>query len=222
MFFAGHMALAYILNQMLKRRIKISFSLPLLFCASVLPDLDFMFSPAITHHTLTHSLTFWSLICLTILILRRFSGLPYVIAILSHFLIGDIITGNPALFYGLTNVTFGNFQASLSSEYGQPYAMLYQAAVEAIMVASFTVFGIARRNIPSLFTFPLKHVLILDLVVLLIVVGTLKTQLVYVTVNQNPIIYIVYAIIILSQIVFAAVITKGTKRICLRQSRTNR
>lgn len=217
MLFAGHMALAYFINQILNRKFQFYFSLPLLFCASVLPDLDFLFSSVIPHHTLTHSLTFWSLICLSLIIIKRLNGLPYVAAILSHFMIGDIITGNPTLFYGLSNQTFGNFGSNLSSHYGEAYGMLYQAAVDAVMVGLFVVYAIARKNIPSLFSFPIKHVLIFGLVVLLILVSTLKGQILYVTANQNEIIFASYTIIVLSQVIFAAVITKGTTKISMRQ-----
>ena len=113
MLFAGHMILAYFLNQILKRKWHFTYSLPLLFCASILPDLDFIFGPVIPHHTLTHSLTFWSALCLILILIKRLNGLPYVIAILSHFLIGDIITGNPTIFYGLSNQTFGNFRINI-------------------------------------------------------------------------------------------------------------
>jgi LexA-binding, inner membrane-associated putative hydrolase len=116
MLFAGHMALAYFLNQTVSKKWKLSYSLPLLFCASILPDLDFILSPVIVHHTVTHSLTFWTAICLGLIIKMRINGVPYAMAILSHFLVGDIITGNPTLFYGFSNQTFGNFSTTLSSD----------------------------------------------------------------------------------------------------------
>ncbi len=218
MLFAGHMVLAYFLNQALKRKFQLyfTFSLPLLFAASILPDLDFLFSPVIPHHTITHSLTFWSLICLALIIIKKQAALPYVIAVLSHFLIGDIITGNPTLFYGLSNQTFGNIRSDLSSLFGADYGMLYQALVEAAMVSMFVVYAISGRGVPSIFSFPMKHVLIFGIVLLLILVGTLKSQILFVVTNQNEIIYISYAIIVLSQMIFAAIITKGTIKISIR------
>ena len=158
MLFAGHIILAYFINQGLKRKFQLYFSLPLLFTASILPDLDLLFSPIIPHHTLTHSLTFWSLICISLTIIKKRFALPYVIAILSHFLIGDVITGNPTLFYGLSNQTFGNIRSDFSSRYGADYAMLYQTLVEAVMVCMFVVYAMVNRNLPSIFSFPIKHV----------------------------------------------------------------
>jgi hypothetical protein len=217
MLFAGHMILAYFINQALKKKVSLCFSLPLLFSASILPDLDFLFSPIVPHHTLTHSLTFWSLICLSLIIIKRRIAIPYVIAILSHFLIGDIITGNPTIFYGLSNQTFGNIRSDLSLQFGTEFGALYQATVEAVMVALFLAYAISRFKIPSIFSFPIKHVLFFGLVLLLILIGTLKSQILYVVTNPNAIIYFSYAIIVTSQTIFAAVVTRGTNKISLQQ-----
>jgi hypothetical protein len=214
MLFAGHMVLAFFINQTVKKKIHFSYSLPLLFCASVLPDLDFLLSPVIPHHTLTHSLTFWFVICLALIIVKKRDGLPYALAILSHFLIGDIITGNPTLFYGLSNQTFGNFRSAMSLQYGEAYGMLYQASIEAIMVALFVAYVLGKkRGIPPLFSFPVKHVLIFGLIVLSILVGTIKNQILFVVSNQNEIIYSAYIIIVVSQLIFAATIVRGTMKI---------
>ena len=218
MLFAGHMILAYFINQALRRKFQLYFSLPLLFTASILPDLDLLFSPIIPHHTLTHSLTFWSLICISLTIIKKRFALPYVIAILSHFLIGDVITGNPTLFYGLSNQTFGNIRSDFSSRYGADYAMLYQTLVEAAMVCMFVVYAMVKRNLPSIFSFPIKHVLIFGIVLLLIIIGSLKSHMLYVLANQTEIMYFSYTIIVLSQVIFSALITKGTIRITIRQA----
>lgn len=217
MLFAGHMVLAYFLNQPLKKKWHITYSLPLLFCASILPDMDFIFSPIIAHHTITHSLTFWSLISLAIIIIKKLDGFPYVIAILSHFLIGDIITGNPTLFYGFSNETFGNFGTTIKSEYGKDYEMFYSAAVDAAMVGLFVMYALTKKNLPPLFSFPIKHVLILGLVVLSIFIGTLKTQILFAALNQNEIVYTAYLVIVLSQMIFLAIIMKGTTSVSVRQ-----
>jgi hypothetical protein len=217
MLFAGHMVLAYFLNQPLQKKWHITYSLPLLFCASILPDMDFIFSPIIAHHTVTHSLTFWSVICVALIIIKRLDGLPYVIAILSHFLIGDIITGNPPLFYGFSDQTFGNFSTTISSEYGKDYEMLYAAAVEVAVVGLFVIYTITKKNLPPLFSFPMKHVLVLGLVALSIFIGTLDTQIVFATTNQNEISYLAYLMILLCQIIFLAIFVKGTSRISVRQ-----
>jgi hypothetical protein len=217
MLFAGHMVLAYFLNQPLQKKWHITYSLPLLFCASIVPDMDFIFSPIIAHHTVTHSLTFWSVICVALIIIKRLDGLPYVIAILSHFLIGDIITGNPPLFYGFSDQTFGNFSTTISSEYGKGYEMLYSAAVEVAMVGLFIMYSITKKNLAPLFSFPMKHVLILGLVVLSIFIGTLDSQIHFATTNQNKIAYSAYLMILLSEIFFLAISVRGTSRVSVRQ-----
>lgn len=216
MLIAGHMVLAYFLTQPFVKKWHIQYSLPLLLAAAVLPDLDFIFYPIVTHHTLTHSITFWSLICVGLILIRRPEGLPYVVAIMSHFLIGDLITGNPTLLYGFSDQTFGNFRSAIISQFGQDIGMLYWSAVDAIMVCLFGLYAVWKKNIPSIFSFSLRHVLVLGIVVLTIFVGTLKSQILYVTQSQNEITYAAYAMIILSQIVFAVIIIRGTKRNSLK------
>jgi len=155
-----------------------------------------------------------------IIFIKRLQGLPYAIAILSHFLIGDIITGNPTLFYGFSDQTFGNFRTIVISEYGEDYGMLYWAAADAVMLALFALYTVTKKNLPTIFSFPLKHVLILGIVVISIVIGTLKNQILFVTLNQNEIIYVSYSMIVLSQIIFVAIIVRGTARVSVRQLTT--
>src|SRR5207244_11631347 len=80
---------------------KITYSLPLIFAASILPDTDFIFSPFFPHQTITHSLTLWVLLYAPLLIIKKWRILPYFAATLSHFLLGDFITCDSLLFYGL-------------------------------------------------------------------------------------------------------------------------
>ena len=61
---------------------------------------------------------------------------------------------------------------------------------------------IIRKNMPSLFSFPVKDVLFFGFVVILILVGTLKGQILFVSINQNNVVYGAYVIIILSQVIF--------------------
>lgn len=216
MLIAGHMVLAYFLTQLFVKRWHIHYSLPLLLAAAVLPDLDFIFFPIVTHHTLTHSITFWLPICVGLILIKRLEGIPYVVAIMSHFLIGDIITGNPTLLYGFSDQTFVNFRSAIISQFGQEIGMLYWSAVDAIMVCLFGLYAVWKKNIPSIFLFSLKHVLVLGIVVLAIFIGTLKSQLLYVSQSQNEITYAAYAMIILSQTVFAVMMIRGTERNSLR------
>jgi hypothetical protein len=146
-----------------------------------------------------------------------FANVPYIIAILSHFLIGDIITGNPPLFYGFSDQTFGNFSTTISSEYGKGYEMLYSATVEVAMVGLFVMYTITKKNLAPLFSFPMKHVLILGLVVLSIFIGTLDSQIHFATTSQNNIAYSAYLMILFAQIFFLAISVRGTSRVSVRQ-----
>lgn len=46
------------------------------------------------------------------------SALPYIIATFPHFLLGDIITGTPALLYGVYDQTFGAFRPWFVTYFG--------------------------------------------------------------------------------------------------------
>lgn len=83
-------------------------SLVCLFIAAIIPDLDYVFYDLVGHHTITHSITFWSMVYLPLFLRWRVKVLPYYIATLSH-LLGDFILGNPPLFYGISDMRFGLF-----------------------------------------------------------------------------------------------------------------
>src|SRR5437867_9659526 len=142
---------------------KITYSLPLIFPASILTDTDFIFSPFFPHQTITHSLTLWVLLYAPLLIIKKWKILPYFGATLSHFLIGDIITGNPPLLYGLSDQTFGLPKPWLSDPSVPEYGILFRATFEPIMVLIFVIVIVHRKNIYSFFSqsYELKHLLIL-------------------------------------------------------------
>jgi hypothetical protein len=95
--------------------------------------------------------------------------------------------------------------------------MLYRTGVEALMVTLFAVNAVVKRNVPPLFSFPLKHVLILGIVALSIFIGTLKNQILFLNLNPNEIVYFAYCVSLLSQLIFVVIIIKGTSRVFLTQ-----
>ena len=87
--------------------------MPLLFAASVLPDVDLLL-PFIQHRGPTHSIITLTLLMIPFFVVYRKKAIPYYAALLSHILIGDFFTGGIELFWPLSNNMFGalNFEVS--------------------------------------------------------------------------------------------------------------
>jgi hypothetical protein len=106
------MALAFLINKTVRhsslryRVLSENISPVYLFIAAIIPDLDFLFFGLIPHHTITHSLTFWSIAYFSLFLRFHARVLPYFIATISH-LAGDFIMGKPTLFYGISNQGYG-------------------------------------------------------------------------------------------------------------------
>lgn len=197
-----------------------TYSLPLLFVAALLPDVDFLFQPFVTHHSITHSATFWSLIYIPLAVFFRLRILPYAIATYSHFLIGDVITGNPPLLYGLSDQTFGTIRPWIDENLGWTFGVLYQALVDVIMIASFIVVTRSKnRDLRSdtLSSSNPLHLLILVIVIFAIFFGAYKSDLVL-ALHQIPqvqsdidVLYIGYGVIVASHAIFTIWLLKGLR-----------
>jgi len=75
--------------------------------AGILPDYDMLFSAlGLAHHTYTHSLVLWAPVMVALVYWRR-GSLPYVVAVLQHILVGDLLVGRVPLFLPLSRVSVG-------------------------------------------------------------------------------------------------------------------
>lgn len=205
MSFAGHMAVAYFLDRAFLKK-GASFSLPLIFAAAMLPDMDFMLSPLFPHHSITHSLTFWAAVYVPIFAVfgwRR--AVPYAIATFSHFLIGDVITGNPPLLFGLSDARFGLVAPWVFENYGLEYGALYQSLADAAMAAAFALFAFRTGSIRTVWSGAHNpwHVLALAAIVALVFFGAARAEVVA-GLKQSPgtILYVSYAVVALAQLAF--------------------
>ncbi|MGI0019104.1 MAG: hypothetical protein ACREAY_01390 [Nitrososphaera sp.] len=189
MYFAGHMALAYLASRVLP---KASFSLPLVFAAAMLPDMDFLFYQFFPHHTITHSLTFWSVLYAPVFAVFRRRAIPYAIATFSHFMIGALLTGNPPLLFGISDARLGAPALWLFAQHGAPYVAIYQAAVEAAMVALFL--ALSYRSLKSVWSgaHDPRHVLVLLAVVALVFFGALRGEVVAALKQPQEMLYLAY------------------------------
>lgn len=209
MFFAGHMALAYLASRPLAE--KVSFSLPLVFAAAILPDLDFIFYPLFSHHTITHSLTFWSAVYAPVLAIFRWKAVPYAVATFSHFLIGDVLTGDPPLLFGLSDARFGAVAPQVFAQYGAPYGVLYQAAIDAAMAGAFVVFVLRTRSVKSLWSGAHNpvHIILLVAIVALVFFGAARNEIAAGLKQSNEIFYVAYALVALSHVALVAPFLAG-------------
>ena len=87
----GHFAVAYFIVYFLGRYVREDYSLPVVLVASVLPDLDVLFSRFIVHRGPTHSVVTMSVLFVVFYVVFR-RGVLYYVALLSHSLIGDYFT----------------------------------------------------------------------------------------------------------------------------------
>jgi hypothetical protein len=136
------MTLALLINKSARlssssyRNISQRISLLYLLIASIIPDLDFVFSSIITHHTLTHSITFWSLAYIPLFLRWRLRTLPYFLATLSH-LLGDFILGKPSFFFGISDQKYGLLYDYVTSSLTMDQFMLARALLDLGTVIFF-------------------------------------------------------------------------------------
>ena len=88
--------------------------MPLLFAASVLPDIDLLLS-FLMHRGPTHSLITITALMIPFFVIYRRQAIPYYAAALSHMLIGDFFTQGSQLFWPLSNGWFGALNIDPSS-----------------------------------------------------------------------------------------------------------
>ncbi|MDR0460493.1 MAG: metal-dependent hydrolase [Nitrososphaerota archaeon] len=111
MFAVGHLSLAYLLGKASSKLLKVNPNIPTLLALSILPDIDLAIGSLLgisIHHGPTHSLIFALLIFAPLSIFYGKRVVPYFLAYVSHFLIGDFfIGGQLQLFWPISSNTFG-------------------------------------------------------------------------------------------------------------------
>jgi membrane-bound metal-dependent hydrolase YbcI (DUF457 family) len=88
--------------------------MPLLFVASVLPDVDLLLR-FLLHRGPTHSFITITVLMIPFFIVYRKQAIPYYAALLSHILIGDFFFGGVELFWPLSRGWFGALNFDVSS-----------------------------------------------------------------------------------------------------------
>lgn len=107
MYAVGHFALGYLTGKLASKSLDVNVNLPLLFLASVFPDIDILI-PGLVHRGPLHSVILFCLLFLPIFVIYKKRAAPYFVAVIQHIIIGDyIIGGNLQLLWPLTPNMYG-------------------------------------------------------------------------------------------------------------------
>ncbi len=107
-FAVGHLALGYILGKSASSPLRVNINIPLVLTLAVIPDIDFLFEPALTHRGPLHSVIILTLIFIPFFMVYRKLAFPYFLAIVQHSLIGDLVGGGHLqLLWPLSNSYYG-------------------------------------------------------------------------------------------------------------------
>jgi hypothetical protein len=105
------MSLAYLLGKGSSKALHTKINIPILLVLSILPDIDIFYDFITGAQILrgpTHSVIVVILAFIPILIYFGKKAIPYLLALISHPLIGDFIVGGQLqLFWPLTNTEYG-------------------------------------------------------------------------------------------------------------------
>jgi hypothetical protein len=114
MYAVGHFALGYLTGKLASKSLDVNVNLPLLFLASVFPDIDILI-PGLVHRGPLHSVILFCLLFLPIFAIYKKRAAPYFVAVIQHIIIGDyIIGGDLQLLWPLTTNTYG-FHINIAS-----------------------------------------------------------------------------------------------------------
>ena len=110
-FAVGHLALGYLLGTFSARLLKTKINIPIALALSILPDADILFEklhvPFIMHRGPVHSIITALIIFLPFFLMYRQRAIPYFLALVQHFLIGDYLTGGSQLLWPVSTQLYG-------------------------------------------------------------------------------------------------------------------
>lgn len=114
MYAVGHFALGYLTGKITAESLDVDINIPLLFLASVLPDIDILI-PGLVHRGPLHSVLLFCLVFIPIFAVYKKRAAPYFVAVIQHIIIGDyLIGGDLQLLWPLTSDVYG-FQIGMGS-----------------------------------------------------------------------------------------------------------
>jgi hypothetical protein len=143
-FTVGHLALGYLTGKTTAKLFSTEANLPLLLTLSILPDIDMLIM--LPHGGPTHSIIIYLALAFPAILIWKKQAIPYVIAIVSHPLLGDYPTrinqtSGVQLFYPLTSEWFAA---------GIEGAMFFYINLELILFALFLGIMLKTRDLTML------------------------------------------------------------------------
>jgi hypothetical protein len=170
MYAVGHFALGYLTGKLASKSLDVNVNLPLLFLASVFPDIDILI-PGLVHRGPLHSVLLFCLLFLPMFVIYKKRAAPYFVAVIQHIIIGDyLIGGDLQLLWPLTTNTYG-FHIGIAS--------LFNIALEWCLFIISMTFIIKTKDILFLFK-PHPSNMILAIPVLTVLLPTLISFPLYV------------------------------------------
>jgi hypothetical protein len=170
MYAVGHFALGYLTGKLASKSLDVNVNLPLLFLASVFPDIDILI-PGLVHRGPLHSVLLFCLLFLPIFAIYKKRAAPYFVAVIQHIIIGDyLIGGDLQLLWPLTTNTYG-FHIGIAS--------LFNIALEWCLFIISMTFIIKTKDILFLFK-PHPSNMILAIPVLTVLLPTIISFPLYV------------------------------------------
>ena len=144
------MALAYLLGKASAKPLKVNPNVPMLLVLSIIPDMDILVGEDF-HRGATHSAVAALIVFIPFLIYFGRRAIPYLLALLSHALIGDLIIGGDIqLLWPLsTDKIF------LPTPF--PYLSISSAANVALEITLFLVATVVMFKIKDLIIFFRNH-----------------------------------------------------------------
>lgn len=132
--------------------LRTNLNIPLIFTLSIIPDADILLehSGLVQHRGPTHSIILAIIVFAPIIVIYRKKALPYLIALASHTLVGDFLSGGQfQLFWPVTTRQYG-IGMSVTSQTGVVLELTAFLASLAIMMASRDLTGLVQSRVSNL------------------------------------------------------------------------
>ncbi len=165
MFLVGHSVWGYILASLTARALRLDsahnsyrFNPYIAMILAVIPDIDIMlYDLGIRHRSITHSILFWLVLFIPFLIVYRKRSLPYLVAVMQHIMVGDIIVGKTRVVW------------PLGYELGLGYSITSSVNITIEMIGIVIMLVLARSD----GMLAVRRSNIFSIVIIIIVLGSL-------------------------------------------------
>ena len=165
MFLVGHSVWGYVLASLTARALRLDsahnsyrFNPYIAMILAMIPDIDIiLYDLGIRHRSITHSILFWLVVFIPFLIVYRKRSLPYLVAVMQHIMVGDIIVGKTRILW------------PLGYELGLGYGITSSVNISIEMIGIVMMLVLARSDV----MLSARRSNIFSIVIIIIVLGSL-------------------------------------------------